>query len=81
MLFNLSNASLFYRTKNKKICQRIFIFVIHRRNLSNKYGKQILDTAAKTGLDDLETASKKVVHKAAEATGEFMGNKITDKIV
>ena len=28
-----------------------------------------------------KTASKKVVNKAAEATGEFTGNKITDKIV
>ena len=51
------------------------------RNLSNKYGKQLLDTAAKTGLDALKTASKKVVLKAAEATGEFIENKIADKIV
>ena len=50
------------------------------RNLSNKYGKQLLDTATKTGLDALKTASKKLVHKAAEATGEFIGNKIADKI-
>ena len=28
-----------------------------------------------------KTASKKVVHKAAEATGEFIGIKITDNIV
>ena len=51
------------------------------RNLCNKYGKQLLDTAAKTGLDALKTASQKVVHKAAEATGDFIGNKIVDKIV
>ena len=38
---------------------------------------RILDT----GLDALKTASKIVVHKAAEATGEFKGNKVTDKIV
>ena len=35
-----------------------------------------MDTATKTGLDALETASKNVVHKEAEATGEF-----ADKIV
>ena len=35
--------------------------------------KQLLET----GLDALKTASKKVVHKK----GEFLGNKITDKIV
>ena len=51
------------------------------RNLCNKYGKQLLDTAAKTGLDALKTTSQKVVHKAAEATGDFIGNKIVDKIV
>ena len=34
-----------------------------------------------TGLDALKSASKKVVHKAAEATGEFIGRKIVDKIV
>ena len=40
-----------------------------------------MDTAAKTGLDALRTASKKVVHKAVKATGEFIGNEIADKIV
>ena len=35
-----------------------------------------------TGLNSLKTTSKKVVvHKRAEATGEFIGNKIADKIV
>ena len=40
------------------------------RNLSNKSGKKILGTATKTELDALKTASKKVVHKAVEATGK-----------
>ena len=44
-------------------------FLSFARNLSNKYGKQLLDAAAKTGLDTLKTASEKVIHKAAEATG------------
>ena len=34
-----------------------------------------------TGLDALKTDFKKVVHKAAEATGEFIRNKTADKIV
>ena len=34
--------------------------------------KNLLDTAAKTGLDALKTATKRVVHKAAKATGEFI---------
>ena len=40
-----------------------------------------MDTATKTALDKLKTASEKIAHKAAEATGEFIGNKIADKIV
>ena len=33
------------------------------------------------GLDDLKTASKKVIHRATEGTGGFIGNKITGGIV
>ena len=51
------------------------------RNLSNKYRKQLLDAAVKTGIDTLKTASKKVDHEAVEATGEFIGNKIVNNIV
>ena len=46
------------------------------RNLSNKYGKQLLDT----GLDSLKTASKKAIHKTVKKPGEFVENKISDKI-
>ena len=66
--------------KNEKICQA-YGFVSFARIVSSKYGKQLLDTATKTGLDALRIASKKVVHKASEASGEFIGNKIADKIV
>ena len=47
------------------------------KNLYNKYGKQLLDA----GLDVLKTHSRKVVHKAVEITGKFIGYKIADKIV
>ena len=40
-----------------------------------------MDTATKTGLDALITASKKVVNKAAGRKNEFTGNKIVDTIV
>ena len=42
-------------------------------SFARKYKKQLLHT----GLDALETASKKVVHK----TGEFLGNKIADAVI
>ena len=49
------------------------------RNLSNKYGKQLLDNATKTArLYVLINASKKGVYKAAETTGKFIGNKMTE---
>ena len=41
----------------------------------------MLDTDTKTGINALKTASKKVIHKAAEATDEFLGKKIADKTV
>ena len=40
-----------------------------------------MDTTTKTEIDVLKTASTKVVHKVAESTGEFIGNKIAYKIV
>ena len=39
-----------------------------------------MDTATKTGIDATKTASKRVVQKTAEATGDLIGNKIADKI-
>ena len=51
-------------------------FLSFARNPSNKYGKNILATARKTGIDAAKTVSKKVVHKTAEATGELIEKKI-----
>ena len=39
-----------------------------------------MDTATKTGIDAAKTASKRVVQKTAEATGDLIGKKIADKI-
>ena len=52
-------------------------FLSFGRNFPNKYKKQLLDT----GLDALKTASTNVIHKAAEATSEFIGNEIAEKTV
>ena len=49
-------------------------------NFSNKYGKKLKDTAIKTGKDFATIAGKKIVNKNAEPTGDFIGNKIADKI-
>ena len=39
-----------------------------------------MDTATKTGIDAAKTASKRVVQKTAEATGDLIDNEIADKI-
>ena len=39
-----------------------------------------MDTVTKTGIDAAKTASKRVVQKTAEATGDLIRNKIADKI-
>ena len=39
-----------------------------------------MDTTTKTGIDAAKTASKRVVRKIAEASGDFIWNKIADKI-
>ena len=39
-----------------------------------------MDTANKSGIDTAKIASKRVVQKTAEATGDLIGNKIADNI-
>ena len=55
-------------------------FLSFARKFSDKYGKKLMDTATKTGMDVVKIASKRVVQKTAEATGDLIGNKIADKI-
>ena len=50
------------------------------KSLSNKYGQKRLDSAKKSTKDEIKTASKRPIQKAAEATGDLIGNKIADKI-
>ena len=50
------------------------------KNLSNKYGQKLLDSAKKSRIDAIKTALKRAIQKTAEATGDQIGNKIADKI-
>ena len=50
------------------------------KNLSNKYGQNVLHSAKKSTTDAIKTASKRAVQKIAEATGELIGNEIADTI-
>ena len=55
-------------------------FLSFAKNFGNKYGKKLMDTATKTGIDAAKTASKRIVQKNAEATGDLIGNEIADRI-
>ena len=55
-------------------------FCHFQENLEINMVKKSMDTAAKTGIDAAKTASKIVVQKTAQATGDLIGNKIADKI-
>ena len=55
-------------------------FLSFARKCNNKNDKKLIDAATKTGIDAAKTASKRVVQKTAEATGDLIGNKIADRI-
>ena len=57
-----------------------YSFLSFSRKSGDKYGKKLIDTATKTLMDAARTASKRVVQKTAEATGDLIRNKIADKI-
>ena len=48
--------------------------------LGDKYGKKLMDTATKAGINVAKTASKRIVQKTVEAAEDLIGNKIADKI-
>ena len=47
---------------------------------TSRYGKKIMDTTKKQGSEFAKIAGKRIVQKSAEATGDLIGNKISDKI-
>ena len=57
-----------------------YSFSSFSRKFGDEYGKKLMDTATRTGMDLAKTASKRVVLKTGEATGDLIGNKIADKI-
>ena len=56
-------------------------FLAFARKFGDKYGKKLMHSATKTGIYAGKTALKRVVLKTAEATGDFIGNEIADKII
>ena len=69
---------------NDKIYVKGYGFFSSAKNmgthLSNKYGQKLSASAKKYLADAIKTDSKRAIQKTAEATGDFTGNKIADKI-
>ena len=61
-------------------CVKGYGFLSFARKFGHKYGKKLMDTATKTGIDAAKTASKRVVQKTAEATVDLIRSNLTDKI-
>ena len=64
--------------KYRKYVKR-YRFLSFARKFGDRYGKQLMDTATKTGIDAAKTASKRVVQKTAEATGDLIEKKKKDE--
>ena len=77
----LSFARKFGSTYGKKFADTATKTGINSaKTFGDKYGKKIMGTAKKSGIDAAKVASKRVVQKTVEATGDLIGNKIADKI-
>ena len=50
------------------------------KNLSNKYGQKLTDSAKKSATDAFKIASKRAIQKTAEVTVDLVGNTIENKI-
>ena len=50
------------------------------KNLNSKYSQISLDHAKQSATDALKTASKRVIQKTPEATGDLIGNKIVEEV-
>ena len=50
------------------------------KNVSNKYGQKLVDTARKSAADALQIAGKIAIQKTIEASGDLVGNFIADNI-
>ena len=50
------------------------------KNLSNKYGQKLLDSAKTSTTDATKTGSKRAIQKTAEGTVDLIGNKIADEL-
>ena len=63
-----------------RIYVRGYGFFTFAKNMSNKYGQKLFDTAKKSTTDAIKTAFKRAIQKIAETTDDLIDDKIADKI-
>ena len=51
------------------------------KNINKNYIQKRLDHTKKSATDAHKTSPKRVIQKKADATGDFIGNKIADRIM
>ena len=74
-IFVKGSGFLFYaKTMGKNIGKSI------SKSFSGKYCQTILDHAKQSAKDAIKTSSKRVIQKAAKATGDLIGSEMTNKI-
>ena len=56
-------------------------FLSFAKNLNNKYGKKLADSAKNCATDSFKIASNRAIQKTAEVTGDLVGNTIANKII
>ena len=67
--------------KFRKLVKGYGFFFHLLENLAINMEKKLMDPATKTGIDAAKTASKKIVQKTAETTGDLIGNKKLIKVL
>ena len=72
------NDILFCKPRKRK-CVKGYGFLSFVRCLYDKYGEKLFDASIKIGLDAAKAASKNLIHKTSEASGELTGNTIDEK--
>ena len=62
-----------------RIYVKVYGFLVFAKNkckqLNNIYGQKLLNSAKKSSIDAIKTASKRAIQKIAKATGDLIGNK------
>ena len=79
-LFLLSSIKIRYSAEPRFRKYVKYGFLSFGRKFGDKYGKKLMDTETKTGIDAAKSASKRLVQKTAEATGDLIENEIAHKI-